>query len=170
MPRQRKSEPRRQLLILIAHGFDDALVLEIVRFLRKATVPVHLVGPSSRQVRSISGIDLGPDFSLDDLSPRLVLGNVLLLPKGDGITALLQTDPRVRALVADVLSSDGKVFVTDKVVFTLLQTGVDDRVFSTQGNLVFSDNLLMDTDAQTRQLAETILLLCDSGSITAQPR
>lgn len=166
MSKQHKPEPARQLLVLIANGFDDAQVLEIVRFLRKATVPVYLVGPSSRHVRSISGVDLGPDYSLDNLPLRVVPGSILLLPAGDGITALLQTDPRVRTLVIDVLGSDGKVFVTDRLALTLLQTGIDDRVYATRDNLVFSEDQLADPVVQTRKLAETILLLCDSDSIT----
>lgn len=109
-----------QVLVLLSDGFDDDPLLPFIIELRKASQPVSLIGLSKKEVRSVQGIVLQPDLSLDDVN-TVETGSMLIIPDGRQIHSRIKTDPRVHNLVAAMLSKRNLVVAVPQVVYALRQ-------------------------------------------------
>ena len=100
-------EARHQILILLAPGFEESDAITVARRLRRAGLPVVLVGLSANPLRGAYGLSLAPDRTLSQVeadTPRAVV-----LPRGKNAAWQLAGDPRVHALLRRVLAQGGYV-------------------------------------------------------------
>lgn len=88
-----------QIILLLADGFDEAVVGIVLTRLRQAGLAVSLVGLRSKRVSGAHGLVIIPNASLDRIleAPPPVLA--LVLPGGAGHLARLRVDPRVSVLI-----------------------------------------------------------------------
>ena len=109
-----------QVLVLLSDGFGDEPVLALIITLRKAAIPVRLVGFSKKEIRSAQGVVLQPDLPLDDIKNANGSG-LLIIPDAQHIHTRVTTDPRVHTLVEALLRQDKPVLATPQVAFALRQ-------------------------------------------------
>ncbi|MEJ2209960.1 MAG: DJ-1/PfpI family protein [Anaerolineae bacterium] len=106
------------ILILLAPGFEESDAITVARRLRRAGLPVVLVGLSANPMRGAYGLALAPDQTLNQIetdAPRAVV-----LPRGKAATCQLAGDPRVHDLLRRVLARGGYV-VALGLTHTILQ-------------------------------------------------
>jgi 4-methyl-5(b-hydroxyethyl)-thiazole monophosphate biosynthesis len=122
MPRERK----KQIFILVASGFEETDVSTVTRTLRRSGLPVALVGLTAGSVRGNYGLSLEPDLLLSEISTEPPLA--VVLPGGLQGARQLNADPRVHALLHEVLSRQGYIMALDAAYMVLRSSGVLDKV------------------------------------------
>ena len=101
---------KNKVLILLAPGFEEAEVIPCMTQLRKASLPVSLVGLTSRQVTGWHGLSICPDVALDEVGDYGAL-KLVVIPGGRQCATMLVIDPRVHRLLNTVIEQEGRVGV-----------------------------------------------------------
>lgn len=116
-----------QIILLLADGFDEALVGIMLTTLRQAGLAVSLVGLRSKRVSGAHGLIIVPNTSLDRILESTPPILALILPGGTSHLARLRVDPRVSTLIQQNLLAD-----------TIL-VGLDDQATKMVSDLVESN-------------------------------
>ncbi|MBK8989588.1 MAG: DJ-1/PfpI family protein [Chloroflexi bacterium] len=114
---------KNRALILVAPGFEEAAAVYCLTHLRKASLPVSLVGLASGQVTGWYGLSVRPDLTLDEVedygAPKLVV-----ISGGRQCATMLLTDPRVHRLLNMLIEQEGRVGVMRTAVPVIAQSGL----------------------------------------------
>jgi 4-methyl-5(b-hydroxyethyl)-thiazole monophosphate biosynthesis len=108
-----------QIFILLAPGFEEMDVTTIAGTLRRAGFPVALVGLAAGPIRGAYGLLIAPDKALSEVEadrPRAIV-----LPGGIQGTRLLNSEPRVHALLRQAAEGDGYLLAIDTAYTVLVQ-------------------------------------------------
>ena len=108
------------VLILISDGFDDLKTMSFIKNLREDSVPVKLLGFSKRQVRSVNGIQVHPDLSLNNIG-EIGDGYLLISPASNQIETRILIDPRIHDLIETILHAKGYLFDRQELVNSINQ-------------------------------------------------
>jgi hypothetical protein len=107
-----------QVSILIAPGFEEADVSAMTRTLRRSGLPVAVVGLAAGPIRGNYGLVLKPDVILSETEPEFL--SAVVLPGGIQGARRLNAEPRVHALLCQVISQGGYVMALE-AAYTVLQ-------------------------------------------------
>ena len=118
---------RRSVLILIAPGFDEKLVVSSLSSLRETGIAVSLVGLTPGLIRSGHGLWVRADYALSELPPT-VMPLLVFIPGNQQCAAALVSDPRVYQLLEKTLAQDGVVAVTPEIQPVLGRVGFTDSM------------------------------------------
>ncbi|MBK7920694.1 MAG: DJ-1/PfpI family protein [Chloroflexi bacterium] len=114
---------KNKVLILLAPGFEEAEVIPCMTQLRKASLPVSLVGLTSGQVTGWHGLSICPDVALDEVGDYGAL-KLVVIPGGRQCATMLLIDPRVHRLLNTVIEQEGRVGVMRTAVPITTQSGL----------------------------------------------
>lgn len=117
-----ESAAKDQILILLASGFEESDVITVARRLRHASLLVVLVGLSANPLRGAYGLSLAPDRTLSQV--EVEAAQAVMLPGGRHGVRQLAGDPRVHALLHQVLEQGGYVLALDTARVVLYAAGV----------------------------------------------
>ena len=112
---------KNKVFILLAQGFEEVPTVYCLGRMRKASLPVALVGLSSGLVTGMFGLTIRPDHSLDQVQSDEA-GRLVLIPGGRQCTTLLLADPRVHQLLECTLTMNGFVATTVGATAVISQT------------------------------------------------
>jgi len=115
MQRVRKA----QVLVLLAPGFEEYDVAMVARTLRRAGLPVVLVGLAAGPLRGCYGVSVAPDRTLSEVEAEDAVA--VVLPGGIQGARQLNADPRVHALLRRVMDQGGYLLALD-TGYTVLHT------------------------------------------------
>ena len=115
-----QASSQNQTLILIAPGFREESVVQCLSQMREAGLAVSLVGLSAGLIRSLHGVVMLPDCSLEQLSP-LGSPQLVIVPGGKQSVSALLADPRVHKLLDDTLENGGFVAATTTAQIVLAE-------------------------------------------------
>ena len=108
-----------QVYVLLAAGFEEYDVTTVTRTLRRAGLPVVLVGLTAGPIRGCYGISLAPDKALSEVEAEHPLA--IVLPGGTQGTRQLNADPRVHRLLRRTMECGGYL-ATFNTGHTVLRT------------------------------------------------
>lgn len=91
--------------ILLAPGFEEMEALVPADLLRRADIPVSLVGVGEKTVAGGRGFPVVCDLTMDEIHPREA--EMVVLPGGGVGVTNLGEDPRVEQLVRSCAEADG---------------------------------------------------------------
>lgn len=97
----------KQVLVILAPGFEEIETVTIVDILRRAGARVTLAGTEGGPLQGSRGIDLVPDNQLDDVDDDEF--DMVVLPGGQPGTSNLQKDDRVKAILLKMHRSHKKI-------------------------------------------------------------
>jgi len=116
---------RSEVFVLLAPGFEEADVSTVTRTLRQSGLPVAVVGLTAGPIRGNYGLSLAPDMPFSEVeaaSPKAVV-----LPGGVQGAKRLNAEPRVHALLRQVVSRGGYVVALDAAYTVLRSAGLLDK-------------------------------------------
>lgn len=116
---------QKQIFILVASGFEETDVSTITRTLRRSGLPVAVVGLTAGPIQGNYGLSLEPDLLLSETSDTLP--QAVVLPGGVQSARQLCTDPRVHALLHQVLAQGGHIMALDAAYTVLRSAGMLDQ-------------------------------------------
>jgi len=116
---------RSKVFVLLAPGFEEADVSTVTRILRRSGLAVAVVGLTTGPIRGNYGLSLAPDapFSEVEATPP----TAVVLPGGIQGVKRLSAEPRVHALLHQVISRGGYVVALDEAYMVLRSAGVLDE-------------------------------------------
>jgi 4-methyl-5(b-hydroxyethyl)-thiazole monophosphate biosynthesis len=95
----------KQVLVLLAPGFEEADGVAVIHALRQAGLAVAAVGLTANPVRGAFGMVLSPDLPISNVD--VVPVRAVVLPGGAPGARLLQAEPRVQDLLEGILDQGG---------------------------------------------------------------
>jgi putative intracellular protease/amidase len=113
---------RGPVLVLLAGGFEEKDVVTVTRTLRRAGLPVKLVGLTAGLVRGAYGLSLLPDATLSEVDAEQP--QAIVVPGGLHSSHHLRADPRVHALLGRVVTQGSYVVALASADSVLHQAGV----------------------------------------------
>lgn len=126
-----------RIFILVAPGFEEADVSAVTRTLRRSGLPVAIVGLAAGPIRGNYGLALKPDVVLSETEAGFP--SAVVLPGGIQGARRLNAEPRVHALLRQVISQGGYVMALDAAYVVLRSSGVLDGVEEWPAEMPFSD-------------------------------
>ncbi|MEW6074022.1 MAG: DJ-1 family glyoxalase III [Planctomycetota bacterium] len=110
------------ILVPLAEGFEEIEAVTIIDVLRRAELPVRVVGLAPGPVRGAHGITVGTDGTLDGVDPASL--RAIVLPGGMPGTTNLLADERVLFLVRALAASGRCVAAICAAPLVLAAAGV----------------------------------------------
>lgn len=112
---------RAVVLVLLAPGFEEQDVAMVARTLRRAGLPVVLVGLTAGPLRGCYGVSLAPDKTLSEVQADDAAA--VVLPGGSQAARQLNADPRVHNLLRRVMEQGGYLLALDAGYTVLHRAG-----------------------------------------------
>lgn len=131
---------QNQALILIAAGFCEQSVVQCLSQMREAGLAVSLIGLSAGLIRSLHGVVILPDYSLEQLSP-VGSPRLVIVPGSKQSVSALLADPRVHKLLHDTLEHGGFVAATTAAQIVLAEASIANS--GTEANFLRQEGLEM---------------------------
>ena len=97
----------KQVLVILAPGFEEIETVTVVDILRRAGARVTLAGTENGTLQGSRGINLAPDSRLDEVNVDEF--DLVVLPGGQPGTTNLQNDGRVKAILLKMNQNDKKI-------------------------------------------------------------
>jgi hypothetical protein len=141
------------VLIIWGDGFDEAVAAVFTTELRRAGLPVKVVGLMGRQATGVHGLLLGADLTLSDALPIAHQAIGVILPCTAATMRRIDNDPRVYDLLQQACANDAMLMIQHTSV--LSESRIKHLVTSEH-----SVSLYGDTDnltAYARNLAAALL-------------
>ena len=95
---------KKQVLVLLAPGFEEIEAITVVDILRRAGINVVIVGTGEGPIEGSRGVRLLADVSIDQVSGRAF--DMVVLPGGSEGTENLGKDERVKRLLEEAIKSE----------------------------------------------------------------
>jgi len=111
-----------KIVVLLAHGFEEVDVSAVTRILRGSGLSVSVVGLTAGPTRGAYGLSLVADCALSEVDTELP--QAAILPGGIQATRRFNAEPRVHALVRQVVEGQGYVMAIDTSRTVLRSAGV----------------------------------------------
>lgn len=122
--KRRASRTRQpEVLIVVAGGFDEEMVVGYLAELRRAGLATAVVGPAAGALTGCHGLTIRPDLSLAELDPGQG-ARLVVMPGGVGSAGTLLTDPRLHTLLA----AAGHVAITKEAASAFVEAGLIGRL------------------------------------------
>jgi len=118
-------ERKGQIFILVAPGFEETEVSTVTCTLRRAGLPVALVGLTAGPIRGNYGLSLEPDLLLNEAGVETP--QAVVLPGGLQGARRLNADPRVHNLLREAAFQGGYVMALDAAYMVLRSAGILER-------------------------------------------
>lgn len=115
-------ERKRRIFILVASGFEETEVSTVTRTLRRAGLPVALVGLTAGPIRGSYGLSLEPDLLLSEAGVETP--QAVVLPGGLQGARQLNADPRVHNLLRETVFQGGYVMALNAAYVVLRSAGM----------------------------------------------
>ena len=109
--------------VFLAAGFEEETVVSLLCQLRRAGLPVSLIGLSSQPLTGAHGINLCPDEILTDL-PKDTTFRLIVIPGNGRCVQSLLISPHFHRLLKNTLANDGYVAALDTAVPSLDAAGI----------------------------------------------
>ncbi len=144
-----KTALQRCIIIVVAHGFDEAETISLMSILRQAGLCVKSLGMTSGLVNGVHGICLMPDLTLSDLDSlvKTTTFSVVILPENKQCLNRLEADPRLHNFLRQVLAQGCQIVVNAEGRRFLKKTSIADPGLFRGGN--GSEPLLLREQGQS---------------------
>ncbi len=153
-----------EVLVLAADGFDETGVVCCLARMRRAGISISVVGLSSGMITSSCGINMRPDWSMDDVIANGSTPRLVILPGGRQSKMALQVDPRVFKLLNRTIANGGytAVMLADEPIYP------GDRFanWADSSRLISQGELSVEMFAE--KLIELLEMLEDAGGGTGR--
>lgn len=116
----------KNILVLLAPGFEEGSAIYCVDQLRERGLPVSLVSLSNELVHSNHGVFIKPDLTLDEASEMEDKLGLVIIPGGSSSTTSLMTDPRIHRLLNNLKRQSGFMAAMETAVPILHQFKLPD--------------------------------------------
>lgn len=116
---------KERIFVLLAAGFEETDVSTIIRTLRRAGFPVAVVGLTAGPIRGNHGLLLEPDVLLSET--EAACPQAVILPGGLQGARHLSVEPRVHALLRQVINQGGYIVALEAAYTVLRSSGVLDE-------------------------------------------
>jgi putative intracellular protease/amidase len=117
-----KNHQPAHVLIFIAPGFDEKLVVNCLCSLREAGLAVSVTGLIAGMIKGRHGLKVQADLSVDRLSHQAV-PRLVLIPGNVQCASALVSDPRVYQFLEKTLAGDGFIAVSPESQGVLSNVG-----------------------------------------------
>lgn len=119
------------VLILLAPGFEEIVIIYLLTAMREMGLQVSLVGLTAGLVNGLYGLAVRPDYSFEQLKTGMPY-QLIIIPGGRQCTSSLVTDPRVHRLLDATLRNSGYVAATSTAEPILTQIGIPELAESSR--------------------------------------
>jgi hypothetical protein len=113
LPYRNSKKNQARTYILIGDGFDEYEVIYFLHKFRRHGLPIKSVSLFDRLVFSRQGVGIKADYSLADQPFDPVSNCILILPSGGRNGDKLRRDARVKSLLRQFNTGQGKIVLTD---------------------------------------------------------
>lgn len=113
LPYRNSKKKRPQSYILIGDGFDELEVVYFLHKFRQAGLSIKSISLFDKMVFSRQGVGLKADYALADKPFDPTKECLLILPVGGRNGETLRHDARVKSLLQDFDSGNGRIAITN---------------------------------------------------------
>ena len=120
---------KKPIALFLAAGYEEATAVYYLEQLRKAGLPVSLIGINDQPIRGRHGINLLPDSTIATL-PSDIAFHIILISGGCQHVNSMLIDPRIHKLLHKTINAHGFIAPLPNIESIFLRSGFSHDKFS----------------------------------------
>ncbi len=119
----------KPIALFLAAGYEEATAVYYLEQLRKAGLPVSLIGINDQPIRGRHGIYIHPDSTIATLPPDIAFHMILISGGCQHVNSML-IDPRIHRLLHKTINANGFIAPLPNIESILLRSGFSHDKFA----------------------------------------